>query len=117
MLSKQYSARFLISPFSRGKNRISQGVENRGSLIGVPLALMTEASEKVTEKRPKVKKSDRTPFANLLVRHPDLGQIPAIGALQFQIACDLRLELRKSRPPKTPEIPKRIKSNSKVTQN
>ena len=28
-----------ISPFSRGKNRISQGVENRGSLISVPLAL------------------------------------------------------------------------------
>ena len=26
-------------PFSRGKNRISQGVENRGSLISVPLAL------------------------------------------------------------------------------
>ena len=25
--------------FSRGKNRISQGVENRGSLISVPLAL------------------------------------------------------------------------------
>ena len=28
-----------ISPFSRGKNRISQGLENRGSLISVPLAL------------------------------------------------------------------------------
>ena len=28
-----------ISPFSRGKNRISQGAENRGSLISVPLAL------------------------------------------------------------------------------
>ena len=28
-----------ISPFSRRKNRISQGVENRGSLISVPLAL------------------------------------------------------------------------------
>ena len=26
-------------PFSRGKNRISQGVENWGSLISVPLAL------------------------------------------------------------------------------
>ena len=26
-------------PFSRGKNRISQGVENQGSLISVPLAL------------------------------------------------------------------------------
>ena len=26
-------------PFSRGKNRISQGIENRGSLISVPLAL------------------------------------------------------------------------------
>ena len=29
----------LVFPFSRGKNRISQGVENRGSLISVPLAL------------------------------------------------------------------------------
>ena len=28
-----------IFPFLRGKNRISQGVENRGSLISVPLAL------------------------------------------------------------------------------
>ena len=28
-----------IFPFSRGKNRISQGGENRGSLISVPLAL------------------------------------------------------------------------------
>ena len=28
-----------ILPFSRGKNRISQGVENRGSLISAPLAL------------------------------------------------------------------------------
>ena len=26
-------------PFLRGKNRISQGVENRGSLISVPLGL------------------------------------------------------------------------------
>ena len=28
-----------VFPFSRGKNRISQGVENRGSLISVSLAL------------------------------------------------------------------------------
>ena len=28
-----------VFPFSRGKNRISQGVENRRSLISVPLAL------------------------------------------------------------------------------
>ena len=28
-----------IFPFLRGKNRISQGVENRASLISVPLAL------------------------------------------------------------------------------
>ena len=40
----------LKRPFSLsrvGKNRISQGVENRGSLISVPLALR-ESSEKVT---------------------------------------------------------------------
>ena len=28
-----------VFPFSRGTNRISQGVETRGSLISVPLAL------------------------------------------------------------------------------
>ena len=28
-----------VFPFSHGKNRISQGVENRGSLISVPLGL------------------------------------------------------------------------------
>ena len=28
-----------VFPFSRGKNRTSQGVENRGSLISAPLAL------------------------------------------------------------------------------
>ena len=32
------------SPFSRGENRISQGVENRGSLISVPLALRESVS-------------------------------------------------------------------------
>ena len=34
-----YSLKKAVFPFSRGKNRISQGVENRGSLISVPLAL------------------------------------------------------------------------------
>ena len=34
-----------IFPFSRGKNRISQGVENRGSLISVPLALRENGSD------------------------------------------------------------------------
>ena len=28
-----------LFPVSRGKNRMSQGVENQGSLISVPLAL------------------------------------------------------------------------------
>ena len=28
-----------VFPFSRGQNRILQGVENRGSLISVPLGL------------------------------------------------------------------------------
>ena len=32
---------------------------------------VTEASEKVTESVPKTKKSDRTPFAALLLRHPE----------------------------------------------
>ena len=34
-------------PFSRGKNRISQGVENRGSLISVPLALREQNPQKI----------------------------------------------------------------------
>ena len=34
-----FSLKKAVSPFSRGKNRISHGVENRGSLISVPLAL------------------------------------------------------------------------------
>ena len=37
-----FSLKRPFSPFSRGKNRISQGVENRGSLISVPLALRVE---------------------------------------------------------------------------
>ena len=36
---KGFSLTKAVFPFSRGKNRISQGVEHRGSLISVPLAL------------------------------------------------------------------------------
>ena len=36
-----------VFPFSRGKNRISQGVESRGSLISAPLALRDSKSEKL----------------------------------------------------------------------
>ena len=38
-LFKEKPSTKAIFPFSRGKNRILQGVENRGSLISVPLAL------------------------------------------------------------------------------
>ena len=34
-----FSLKMALFPFSRGENRISQRVENRGSLISVPLAL------------------------------------------------------------------------------
>ena len=34
-----FSLKKAVSPFSRGQNRISKGVENRGSLVSVPLAL------------------------------------------------------------------------------
>ena len=34
-----FSLKKAAFPFWRGKNRISQGVDNRGSLISVPLAL------------------------------------------------------------------------------
>ena len=36
---ERFSLKMAVFPFLRGKNRISQGVENRGSLISVPLAL------------------------------------------------------------------------------
>ena len=35
-----------VFPFSRGKNCISQGIENRGSLIGVPLALRVVSQQR-----------------------------------------------------------------------
>ena len=46
---------------------------------------VTEASEKVTERVPKTKKSNRTPFADLLLRHPKeakkqnkkIGEVPS----------------------------------------
>ena len=38
-LFKEKPLKKAVFPFSRGKNRILQGVENRGSLISVPLAL------------------------------------------------------------------------------
>ena len=38
-LFRETSLKRPFSPFSRGKNGISQGVENRGSLVSVPLAL------------------------------------------------------------------------------
>ena len=38
-LCRGFFSKKAIFPFSRGKNRISQGIENRGSLISVPLAL------------------------------------------------------------------------------
>ena len=44
-LLKEKPSTKAIFPFSRGKDRISQGVENRGSLISVPLAL-SEISQK-----------------------------------------------------------------------
>ena len=42
--SKKDPRRVAISPFSRGKIHISQGVENRGSLISVPLALRVKST-------------------------------------------------------------------------
>ena len=38
-LFKEKPSTKAVFPFSRGKNRISQGVESRGSLISLPLAL------------------------------------------------------------------------------
>ena len=38
-LFKEKPSTKAVFPFLRGKNRISQGVENRGSLISVPLAV------------------------------------------------------------------------------
>ena len=43
-----------VFPFLRGKNRISQGVENRGSLISVPLALREILPPKQWKKRVEI---------------------------------------------------------------
>ena len=61
--SKEKPSKKAISPFSPGKNRISQGVENRGSLISVPLALRVVAIS---------------------------GRVEAAGDAATQIASDLR---------------------------
>ena len=45
-LVKEKPSTKAVFPFSRGKNRISQGVENRGSLISLPLALRVFAYKK-----------------------------------------------------------------------
>ena len=42
-----FSLKRPVFPFSRGKNRISQGVDNRGSLISAPLALREIAGRQV----------------------------------------------------------------------
>ena len=39
LFKERFSLKRPVFPFSREKDRISQGVENRGSLISVPLAL------------------------------------------------------------------------------
>ena len=51
---------------------------------------VTEASEKVTERVPKTKKSDRTPFAALLLRHPEVCEI---AGCVFDSDCSGRLGL------------------------
>ena len=47
-----FSLEKAVFPFSRGKNRISQGAENRGSLISVPLAprVVTVVSKLITDR-------------------------------------------------------------------
>ena len=44
-----FSLKNAVFPFSRGKNRISQGVENWGSLISAPLALRAIAQNRHDE--------------------------------------------------------------------
>ena len=53
-----------VFPFSRGKNRISQGVENRGSLISVPsLSFLSLLGWFLPRKTPKFTK-DFLPLPN-----------------------------------------------------
>ena len=56
---KGFSFEKTVFPFSRGKNRISQGVENRGSLISVPLALREVSKKSPGPGSPKVRKKSR----------------------------------------------------------
>ena len=51
-LFKEKPSTKAVFPFSRGKNRISQGVEHRGSLISVPLALREELKSPLIDSFP-----------------------------------------------------------------
>ena len=48
-----------VFPFSRGENRISQGVENRGSLISAPLAF-----REIKNSKSKIKNQQQTSKRN-----------------------------------------------------
>ena len=76
-------------PDSRYKNShpAAKGVRQKESGKKVTKKV-TKASEKVTESVPKTKKSDRTPFAALLMRHPEVG---------VSIANDSRKSIRANR--------------------
>ena len=69
-----------VFPFSRGKNRISQGVENRGSLISVPLALRA-----ITSKN-KLKSQD-VDFPSVELRKRKRKKISDILFLFVSVAC------------------------------
>ena len=45
---------------------------------------VTGASEKVTQRVPKTKKNDRTPFADLLLLHPEKNSMKANFGLIFR---------------------------------
>ena len=118
-----------VFPFSHGKNRISQGVENRGSLISVPFALtvffvfgtlsVTFWSLFVMLLSLFSSLFCQTPFAGLLLRQGDgsvVVEFGVFGAPRFSVqrsqnTCfkgfgDLRTENRGA--PKRPFQPRRI---------
>ena len=69
-------------PFSRGKKCTSQGVENRGSLISVPLALR----ECHYQERKKQQKHEV--FGGMFLRHQ--GHIPDKDFMQVALVCCCR---------------------------
>ena len=76
---------------------------------------VTEASEKVTESVPKTEKSDRTPFAALLLRHPDCRDFVMNFAVDFSV--DLKISVLRLQGLKAPRNPQKKFTQKSTTKS